>query len=577
MRVLTVIGLFSACIVVGIDPVSAQDGLPFVEQSVTRFPQPDPLEYSSQVAFGDVDGDGDQDIAIANGRGYNSATLTERTRLLINDGAGHFTDETDARTGGVRSYGRDVEFGDVDDDGDLDMVVANDFATRALLFINDGTGFFSEAGGQRLPPINLGSPHICLGDVENDGDLDLYFPSGGTSRFGSGQNQLWINDGTGHFADATAARLPQQNVSQPMDCIFGDVDGDLDLDLLVGNRANNSKLYLNDGAGVFSDVTAARLPPSGTTYSWDFGDIDGDGDLDALGANSLVSGSKEALFVNNGHGFFSDQTNTLLPGSNNPAVDDNDSKFFDIDDDGDLDFIIASLGSSERICTNDGTGHFTLQTGMITAIADSSLDVEVGDLNGDGRLDVVTVQGESGSFQNRIFINNGPVDTHPPTFTLVEQPPDILDPFTPGPYPVRAIIRDGMTSDRGFIASSVVFWFSVNCGVPESLDMAWMGQDLYRAAIPSQPAFSRVEYWIVAADQAGNVAESARHTLNIAYGFPGDFDFDGDFDLVDHLGFSICVDGRESAASPGCHRDDLDLDCDVDLADFAGFANKFGE
>jgi hypothetical protein len=357
-----------------------------------------------------------------------------------------------------------------------------------------------------------------------------------------------------------------------MDCIFGDIDGDFDLDMLVGNRASNSKLFLNNGGGVFTDVTAARLPANGTTYSWDFGDIDADGDLDALGANSSPASSREALFVNNGNGFFSDMTAARIPGMNNPAVDDNDSKFFDLDNDGDLDFIIASLGSTERICANNGAGNFTLQSGTITAVADSSLDVEVADFNGDGRLDVVTAQGESGSYINRIYINNGPADSLPPMFVDFEMLADITDPAQAAmPYVVRVIIRDGMTSDRGFIAQSVAMVYSANCGAEITTSLAWSGHDLYRGVIPALPDGGAISYRFEATDFTGNSAVSPSHEFMVLTGTPpnGDIVLDGRIDLRDLQAFQTCFSGSSRLMDSYCAAVDVIESCTINLDDFA--------
>ena len=98
-------------------------------------------------------------------------------------------------------------------------------------------------------------------------------------------------------------------------------------------------LYRNDGTGVFSLVTT--IPGDSSCYSYDFGDIDGDGDLDLLGANG-GSGNTEILLKNDGTGVFTNVSGQISP---NPNQDDNDSKFFDWDNDGDLDLLIARLGS----------------------------------------------------------------------------------------------------------------------------------------------------------------------------------------------------------------------------------------
>src|SRR5690606_8947755 len=108
----------------------------FVEQTATRFPQPDPLEYSNQCTVGDIDGDGDLDILIANGGNFNSPGTPQKLRVYINNGQGVFTDETDARTGGLTFLARGVELGDVERDGDLDVIVAQDFNRQPTLLIN---------------------------------------------------------------------------------------------------------------------------------------------------------------------------------------------------------------------------------------------------------------------------------------------------------------------------------------------------------------------------------------------------------------------------------------------------------
>lgn len=520
------------CLSLSMSPLSAQQ---FVDQTAARLPAQN--EYSSQVAIADVDNDGDLDLAFANGRGFFSAQLQEQVRLYINNGNGIFTDQSIARLGVLTEYGRDVEFGDVDRDGDMDMIVANDFATPALLLINDGTGNFTDESAARIPGLSLGSAHACFGDVENDGDLDIWITNGGASRFSAGQPQLWRNDGNGFFTQSTGASVPIANVSEQMDCLFGDIDGDFDLDMVGGNRAGNSRLYENDGNGVFTDVTAGRLPPDNNTYSYDFGDLDGDGDLDLLGINSAPNNSREALFINDGAGTFTNESPTRLPGANNPQIDDNDSKFIDFDNDGDLDFIIAALGGSgERAYVNNG-GVFTLTSGIITQVADSSLDIEFGDLDGDGDLDMVTAQGESGGFQNRIYMNMGPADTLPPTFPNFEQLADTTD--TTGPYPVRVVIRDSMTSDKNFFLNSAEISYTVNGGPAQTVPLHWMGHDIYRAEIPGAASGGTIEYQAVATDFNGNTGTSSTLMFEVMGPMDtfdrGDCNNDGNFDLADAI------------------------------------------
>ncbi len=543
-------------------PAAAQPQ--FVDQTSTRFPA-SPFEYSNQVAIHDVDGDGDLDVVFANGGGYTSAQPPQILRVYINSGSGVFVDETASRTGSAAAIARDVEFGDVDGDGDDDMVVATDFLTQPRLLINTGGGFFADQTATRLPAMPLGSAHATLGDVDNDGDLDLCFAHATPSRFGVGPTQLWINNGTGLFADQTAARLPNSPCNQPMDALFFDADTDGDLDILIGARASSgSKLFLNNGTGVFVNASPTLPATSASCYSFDAADYDNDGDHDLLGVNTLPGSARESLWQNNGQGQFTDVTGTALPTASNPSVDDNDSKFLDIDNDGNLDFVIASLGATERIVRNQGNGTFALVTGAITAVADSSLDVEVGDLNGDGRLDMVTSQGESGTFINRIYINTGPADTRPPKIAWVESLPNA--PTSAGPRPVRAAVRDDMSGDRNFYPQSIALEYTLNAGPIASTAMKWFGHDLYRAQIPTQLCGTQVAYRVSAADRAGNAATGRWKSFQVTPW--ADCNRDAALSIADFGCFQSKFVGMDPYA-------DCTADGQFSIADFGCFQSKF--
>ncbi len=503
-----VLTIFTACGgVVGL-PAFAQQ---FQDQTAARFPTQDPLEYTNQVTVGDLNGDGHLDIVWANGGDYSTPGTPQKLRIYINDGTGHFTDETDARTGGLTFLARGVELGDVDGDGDLDIVVAQDFNRIPALLINDGKGNFTNETAIRLPQIPLSSSRVQLADVDNDGDLDLYFTNGGSvNRWGSGQGKLYINDGNGFFTDETAARMPAGNISEPMDAIFGDIDGDFDLDLRIASTANNqSKMYRNNGAGIF---TAISMPADQNCSSYDFGDIDNNGTLDLFGVNGDASGSNtEVLFTNDGSGAFFNASSQLLT---NPFVIDSDSKFFDYDNDGDLDLIVARIGGPDRIYINNGIGFFSVVPDMMTPITNSSLDVEVADFNGDGRLDIVTAQGESGDFTNRIYINvTGPADTIPPNVLRTEQLSNTAD--TTGPYAVRAAIFDSHTSDRGFHSKGVYLNYSVNGQPMQQVPMRWVGNSLWRGEIPGQDHNSTISYFVTALDFNNNEGVGETRSFNI--------------------------------------------------------------
>ena len=535
----------------------------FQQQTTTRFPVQ--AEYTNQATFGDLDGDGDLDIVFANGQGYSSLGALLKPRIYINDGTGVFADETDARAAGVTGCFRGVELGDCDRDGDLDMVLAQDFFRKPKLLLNDGTGVFTDAS-DRLPDANLSSARAQFGDIDDDGDLDLVFNHSGTSsRFGAnGAPRLYLNDGTGHYSDASAERIPTAIISDQQDILFFDMDLDLDLDLHVATRSSSnggSQIWRNEG-GVF--VRISGVPTDFSTYSYDAGDCDGDGDLDLIGANA-DSSNKEMLLRNfNGDGSIWQKISSQI--TPNPSVDDNDTKFLDLDNDGDLDLIVAVLGGTrERVYVNSGNCTFVENTSLISSQSDSSLDVMVGDLTGDGRLDIVTAQGESGNFQNRIYVNvNGPVDTlSPRVLAMDEAAPAKGD--LPGPQRVRALVVDDMTSDRGFFALKMELRFTVGGGKEQSVDMAWVGNSLWRGVLPEFPPCSEVVYWVIAEDLAGNAGQSKA----VAYVSPGECggnpaDLDGD-GSVGGADLAIVLAAWGSKGGPA----DLDGDGTVGGADLA--------
>jgi hypothetical protein len=334
---------------------------------------------STDVALGDLDGDGDLDAFVANNWG-------PANKVWQNDGTGTFT-ETQS-LGSSSSYA--VALGDVDDDGDLDAFVVNcgwpDGAPNKV-WENDGTGAFTET--QSLG--NADSIDVALGDVDGDGDLDAFVANYGA---GSGEaNKVWQNDGMGTFTDG----LQSLGSSASTGVALGDMDGDGDLDAFVTNNWDQAdKVWQNDRTGTFTETQSLG---SADSLGVALGDVDGDGDLDAVVANmdyDHSSGEANKVWRNDGTGAFTETQNLGSAPSDAVALGD-------VDGDGDLDAFVANRDGANKVWQNDGTGTFTETQSLGSA---DSLGVALGDVNGDGDLDAFVANYGAGSGEaNKVWLN----------------------------------------------------------------------------------------------------------------------------------------------------------------------------
>ena len=229
----------------------------------TFFPGSDPGVGSGpqSVAVGDVDNDGDLDLLVANA---NDGTVSVR----LNNGAGIFGGGSDPAVGSSPSS---VALGDVD--GDLDLLTANATANTVSVRLNNGAGVF---GGGSNPAVGSGPVGVAVGDVDGDGDLDLL-----TANINNSTVSVRLNNGSGTFGGGSDTAVG----SGPVGVVVGDVDKDGDLDLLTANSGDGTvSVRLNNGSGAFgggSTLNVAGLPQSVAV-----GDVNGDGDLDLLTANN---------------------------------------------------------------------------------------------------------------------------------------------------------------------------------------------------------------------------------------------------------------------------------------------------
>jgi len=333
------------------------------------------------IAAADFDADGDVDLAVA-GYGYVGAGST--VILLRNNGNGTFAAPVSFPSG-AGPY--DLAVGDVTGDGRPDLVIGHhDY--RVTVMANNGTGGFAAPvaypglGGNYAGPL---FPTVALGDVDRDGDLDVLY---GNTRTWDGNLTGHIvqlrNNGTGALTRAADIPLVWYSAG-PADLATADLNGDGAVDILAaaydGRTADGVYIILNDGTGGFGPAT--RYPGGQITSAVAAADVNGDGRLDVLTADSYSN----ALTVryNPGAGPFPLLADEFV------AYAQVFQDAADVDGDGDLDLFTSGPHPSAAggvILRNDGTGHFPNRTEIHNGQDGLAAGV-LRDLNGDGHPDLL--------------------------------------------------------------------------------------------------------------------------------------------------------------------------------------------
>ena len=202
--------------------------------------------HAQSAAWGDYDNDGDLDLYLVIGRG-GLGVSSAPDRLFRNNGNGTFTEASSLAGISEDGDGRGVAWADYDNDGDLDLYVSNSDETFGVvdapnwLFRNNGNGTFAEVGNVAgVRDTDGDGRSVAWADYDNDGDLDLYLANDGADR-------LYQNNGNGTFTNVAVTTDVTDN-SNSVGAAWGDYDGDGYVDLYVSNDAGPNRLYHNNGS-----------------------------------------------------------------------------------------------------------------------------------------------------------------------------------------------------------------------------------------------------------------------------------------------------------------------------------------
>ncbi len=356
--------------------------------------------HGKSTAMADFNNDGLLDVYLS--------VVYGRNKLFQNEGGLKFREVTESYGIECKYDTHGIAVADFDNDGYLDIYVANnlealtelrgtDLLQPNMFYVGNDEGYIERAVAAGLAggAFNY-SCGVTTADVNGDGLLDLYVAEGGYRSGPTCANSLYINNGDGTYRDI-GAEAGVADEGNGYCCSFSDYDNDGDPDLFVGNLNDKDmpgtrKLYRNDGNLKFTDVTSLIGESKGYTVTCLWLDIENDGDQDLFLANSNGFGAAadpqfgaNSLFRNNGDGTFTDIS---TESGVNVVTNSRGATFGDMDNDGDLDIYVTNSRYESLIFLNDGRGRFTESHEKTGGSVFYGHGCALGDLDGDGDLEL---------------------------------------------------------------------------------------------------------------------------------------------------------------------------------------------
>jgi hypothetical protein len=359
----------------------------------------------TSVAIGDVNGDGHLDIVTGNWSYFDSSV--HRVSVLLNQGDGTFAPQATYAGGNTARQNTGpavVALGDLNGDGELDIVSAGEGRRGVEVLMNLGKGIFPAAGDDA--PVEYDPDSVVVADVNQDGFPDLV--TGNQSGPQGSSIAVLLGNGDGTLGARTYYKVGGLgSYDAAATAVVGDVNGDGIPDIIAVNPGYHSvSVILGQGGGAFGpaiDYEDGLAAPGGgpVIASVALADLNGDGRLDIVTCNPIVGNSDISVLLNNGNGTFSQPMLTKLDASPSSLA------LADLGGHGTLD-LVCTIGDTIRVIPSNGDGTFgngNLNAGASYATGTHPVAVMSADLNGDGHPDLVTVNKVDNTVS--VLLNNG--------------------------------------------------------------------------------------------------------------------------------------------------------------------------